>query len=55
MCEYTFSLYYRILIQGNKTHPHIFIVCTINFIEYLQRYHIPIFIYYKFNCIIFLL
>ena len=21
MCEYTFSLYYRILIQGDKTHP----------------------------------
>ena len=55
MCEYTFSLYYRILIQGDKTHPLIFIVRTINFIEYLQRYQIPIFIYYKLNFIIFLL
>ena len=53
MCEYTFSLYYRILIQGDMTHPLIFIVCTINFMEYLQRYQIPIFIYYKLNFIIF--
>ena len=53
MCEHTFSLYYRILIQGDKTHPLIFIVCTINFIEYLQRYQIPIFTYYKLNFIIF--
>ena len=45
MCEHTFSLYYRILIQGDKTHPLIFIVGTINFIEYLQRYQILIFIY----------
>ena len=34
-CEFTFSLYYRILIQGGKTHPLIFIVGTNNFIEYL--------------------
>ena len=40
-----FLLYYRILIQGDKTHPLIFIVGTINFIEYLQRYQILIFIY----------
>ena len=45
MGEHTFSLYYRILIQGDKTHPLIFIVGTINFIEYLQRYQILIFIY----------
>ena len=55
MCEYTFSLYYRILSQGDKTHPLICIVRTINFIEYLQRYQIPKFIYYKLNFIIFLL
>ena len=46
MCEHTFPMYYRILIQGDKTHPLIFIVGTINFIEYLQRYQILIFIYY---------
>ena len=44
-CECTFSLYYRILIQGGKTHPLIFIVGTNNFIEYLQSYQILIFIY----------
>ena len=43
MCEHTFSLYYSFLIQGDKTHPPIFIVGTINFIEYLQRYQILIF------------
>lgn len=32
VCEYTFSLYYRILIQGDKTRPLIFIVDTKNFI-----------------------
>ena len=31
-----FSLYYRILIEGRKTHPLIFIVGTNNFIEHLQ-------------------
>ena len=51
-CECTFSLYYRILIQGGKTHPLIFIVGTNNFIEYLQSYQILIFIYYKFYSII---
>ena len=39
-------------MQGDKTHPLIFIVGTNNFIEYLQRYQILIFIYlfiyYKF-------
>ena len=45
MCEDIFSLYYRILIQGDKTNPLIFIVGTNNFIEYLQRYQILIFIY----------
>ena len=39
-CVCTFSLYYRILIQGGKTHPLIFIVGTNNFIEYLQSYQI---------------
>ena len=32
-------------MQGDKTHPLIFIVGTNNFIEYLQRYQILIFIY----------
>ena len=41
-CECFFSLYYRILIQGGKTHPLIFIVGTNNFIEYLQSYQILI-------------
>ena len=54
-CECTFSLYYRILIQGGKTHPLIFIVGTNNFIEYLQSYQILIFIYYKFYFIIFII
>ena len=55
-CECTFSLYYRILIQGGKTHPLIFVVgCTNNFIEYLQSYQILIFIYYKFYFIIFII
>ena len=54
-CECTFSLYYRILIQGDKTHPLIFIVGTNNFIEYLQSYQILIFIYYKFSFIIFII
>ena len=53
--ECTFSLYYRILIQGGKTHPLIFIVGTNNFIEYLQSYQILIFIYYKFYFIIFII
>ena len=47
-CECTFSLYYRILIQGGKTRPLIFIVGANNFIEYLQSYQIPVFKYYKF-------
>ena len=47
-CKSTFSLYYRILIQGGKTHHLIFIVGTNNFTEYLQSYQILIFIYYKF-------
>ena len=53
----TFSLYYRILIQGGNTHPLIFIVGTNNhdFIEYLQSYQILIFIYYKFYFIIFII
>ena len=55
LCECTFSLYYRILIQGGKTHPPIFIVGTNNFIEYLQSYQILIFIYYKFYFIIFII
>ena len=51
----TFSLYYRILIHGDKTHPLIiFIVGTNNFIEYLQRYEIQIFISYKLYFIILL-
>ena len=51
-----FVLYYRILIQGGKTHPLIFIVGTNNFIEYLQSYQILIFIYYyKFYFIIFII
>ena len=54
-CECTFSLYYRILIQGGKTHPPIFIVGTNNFTEYLQSYQILIFIYYKFYFIIFVI
>ena len=56
-CECTFSLYYRILIQGGNTHPLIFIVGTNNhdFIEYLQSYQILIFIYYKFYFIIFII
>ena len=54
-CEYTLSLYYRILIQGGKTHPLIFIVGTNNFTEYLQSYQILIFIYYKFYFIIFVI
>ena len=54
-CEFTFSLYYRILIQGGKIHPLIFIVGTNNFIEYLQSYQILIFIYYKFYFIIFII
>ena len=53
-CECTFSLYYRILIQGGKTYPLIFVVGTNNFIEYLQSYQILIFIYYKFYFIIFI-
>ena len=48
----SFSFYYRIIIQGDKIHPLIFIVSTNNFIEYLQRYQILIFIYYKFDFII---
>ena len=43
-CECTFSLYYKILIQGGKTHPLIFIVGKNNFTEYLQSYQILIFI-----------
>ena len=54
-CQCTFSLYYRILIQGGKTHSLIFVVGTNNFIEYLQSYHILIFIYYKFYFIIFII
>ena len=54
-CECFFSLYYRILIQGGKTHPLIFIVGTNNFIEYLQSYQILIFIYDKFYFIIFII
>ena len=46
--EYTFSLYYRILIQGGNSHSLIFIAGESNFIEYLQSYQILIFIYYKF-------
>ena len=42
------------LVQGNKTHPLIFIVGTNNVVEYLQRYLILIFIYYKFYFIIFI-
>ena len=53
--ECTFSLYHRILIQGGKTHPLIFIVGTNNFIEYLQSYQILIFIYYKSYFIIFII
>ena len=52
-CDYTFSLHYRILIQEYKTYPLIFIVGTNNFLEYLPRYQILRFIYYKFNSIIF--
>ena len=51
-CECTFSLYYRLLIQRDKTHPIIFIVGTNNVIEYLQSL---LFIYYKFYFIIFLI
>ena len=54
-CECTCPLYYRILIQGGKTHPLMFIVGTNNFIEYLQSYQILIFIYYKFYFIIFII
>ena len=54
-CECPFSLYYKILIQGGKTHPLIFIVGTNNFTEYLQSYQILIFIYYKFYFIIFII
>ena len=54
-CECTFSLNYRILIQGGKTHPLIFIVGTNNFIEYLQSYQLVKFIYYKFYFIIFII
>ena len=50
-----FSLFYRILIQGGKTHPLISIVGTNNFIEYLQSYQILIFIYCKFYFIIFII
>ena len=42
-------------IQGDKTHRLIFIVGTNNFIEYLRRYQILIFIYYKFYFIIFII
>ena len=52
-CDYTFSLHCRILIQEYKTYPLIFIVGTNNFLEYLPRYQILRFIYYKFNSIIF--
>ena len=52
-CECTFSLYYRILIRGGKTHP--LTVSTNNSIEYLQSYQILIFIYYKFYFIIFII
>ena len=55
LCECTFSLYYRILIEGGKTHPPIFILGTSNFIEYLQSCQILIFIYYKFYFIIFII
>ena len=54
-CECTFSLYYRIPIQGGKTNSLIFILGTNNFIEYLQSYQILIFIYYKFYFIIFII
>ena len=54
-CERTFSLYYRILIQGVKTDPLVFIVGKNNFIEYLPSYQILIFIYYKFYFIIFII
>ena len=54
-CECTFSLYFRIHIQGGKTHPLIFILGTNNVIEYLQSYQILIFIHYKFNFIIFII
>ena len=53
MCEYTFSLNYRILIQGDKTHTLISIVSTNNFIEYLQIPNSNI--YYKFNFITFII
>ena len=36
-CECTFSLYYRILIQGSKTHPLIFIVGTNNFFRIFTK------------------
>ena len=49
------TLYYRILIQEYKTHPLIFIVGTNIFLEYLQRYQILRFIYYKFYDIIFII
>ena len=55
LCECNFSLYYRILIQGGKTHPPIFILGTNNFIEYLQSCQILIFIYYKFYFIMFII
>ena len=51
----SFPFYYRIIIHGDKTHALIFIVGTNNFIEYLQRYQILIFIYYKFYFIIFII
>ena len=54
-CERTFSLYYRILIQGGKAHPLIFIVGTNNFIAYLQSYQILIFIYYKIYFVSFII
>ena len=43
------------LCDGNKTHPLIFIVDINNFIEYLQRHQILLFIYYKFYYIIFIM
>ena len=54
-CECTFSLYYRILIQGGKTHPLIFIVGTNNFIEYLQRYQIQYLFIINFILLVFII
>ena len=50
-----FSLYYRILIQGGKNHPLIFIVGTNNFIEYLQRYQIQYLFIINFILLVFII